>query len=408
MLALWLLFPALSYAKISVRVKGIPPVYRGIIFSVVSRVVGEAFGRGTTEVLSDKEYYAGTLKEVLDKVVSGYSVERVLIGVSGKVLYVSVRFVPSSEQFQKVDVKLSGFGMLPREVKGILLRELESFRQRAAPIIVGIPVESMEWGEDVLLSRVNRLVGKYIPGFRLANYVEVRGSKMVLRVSPAAPVILKVDIGMFSESIPLLLLRKERPSLLAVSNFLVGLPVKWVKFHKKEIVGYIRKYVAAQKEVNRFRVDVRVFLQLGRISKVDLQVESKVYRIKVLLATYIGAGDKETEVNLHFGYKPTPDWEVYISSWLGVNKFEGRNMLGLSYYLNPSWSVGTEYDVERSVFRLKSTYIWGRKIVEGYYYLNGRGSGVMLGYKITGHIRLDLVYDSINEKEFYLRLSNNL
>jgi len=408
-LVLWFVFPALSHARVLVNVKGVPPVYRGIIFSVVKRVVGEAFEhQSAKDVISEKGYYADVLKGVLNKVISGYSVEGLLIREKAGTVCVDVKFVPSGEQFHRVDVRLAGFGMLPKEVKALLLAELKELKKAVAPMIVGIPIESMEWGEDRLLNRVNLLVGRYVPGFRLANYVEVRGKRMVLRVSAASPVVLKVDIGIFSESIPLLLLRKERPSLLSVSNFLVGLPVKWVNAHKKEIVSYIKAYVSKQKELSRFKTDVRIFLHVGRISKMDMQVESKVYRIKVLLATYIGAGDRETEVNLHFGYKPAPDWELYISSWFGVNRFEGRNALGVLYYLNPDWSVGTEYDMERKSFRLKSTYTWGRKIVEGYYYLNGGGSGVMFGYKITGHIRLDFVYDSVNEKEFYLRLSNNL
>lgn len=296
-----------------------------------------------------------------------------------------------------------------------LSADVRRVEEALAPLLEGVPVEALGWGDGALRQLLQDAGERELPGWGLAPLVQLSGDRAELRVqlSPLPPLVLALNPSLRSSSLPLMLRKDLSESLLKYLAPLNGLPVAWVRRHQTEAERWAGAILRERNTVQNSRATVTVRLKPEEIAPVDVRVESRTYALQAWVAAYAGSDALYPEVGLHLGRRASlwsrGEVELY-GEWIAkVNDFHLESRWGVrtspvgDLWLGVElvwpgevvwWRVWLENDARRA-------YAWWRTSHHG----DNQGS---VGWRLTDHISLEVHYDDRIPDDVSLRAVGNL
>lgn len=294
---------AVETVTVSVRAGDAPPPSRVIkrmeqsIATVGDHVLT---GRKVADVDSGKASYEKLIKEIFDRVLVGYSVQEVTI-TPGRTAHIAVRILPWGDVVRKVVVE-TDLGGISLQLAGLFRSDLGDVEDRIGQVLVGMPVDSVDWASSVSKTVIREHLAAQLPEFR-ANIEIIAGQTTTVKLSlaPAGPLVKDVRVTLRSRTIPNFLLLEARPVVEDAANPLRGLPVAFVERHGDYFRDMLTKVAAAQPVTDRYSLKLTATLRPGIATDMDISAETTKYNVK--LEGYLDMGRKEndTSARLHVG-----------------------------------------------------------------------------------------------------------
>jgi hypothetical protein len=347
---------------------------------------------------------------VTNRLLTGYTVEGVVFETNGDV---SVSLKTSTGR-PDWDVAIARPNLSP-PVDAWFDSDTDGIASKLRPLMAGIPIEALSWGDADLKRTVEGLCADRLPGWRVSLMVRDMPAGALLEISfvPEQPLTLAVTSAISSTSIPAMLHSSLRDGLLAGFAPAIGIPVEWLELHREDFEEMGRAILDEEPLVQQAKASAEMTVKTGPVTDIQIDLESRRYAAWVWMAVYAGADGKYPEVGLHFGRRaqlsPRWDMELYAELITPLDDFSLETRLGMRWspwrniWLGGEWSDTGDTLWVRASFdsRQRSPYGWVRYSGDG-------DANAAVGYRINDFISVELHYDSRDSAPWNVRALVNL
>ncbi|MDF2501523.1 MAG: hypothetical protein K0Q77_2237 [Anaerosporomusa subterranea] len=329
-----------------------PRVLRRIEASV--KTVGQRLlvGKETELISQSHQTYEALMQEVLDRVLAGYSVQQVAItpGVATKVAIV---LEPWGERVRAVQVNIE-FSAVDKLFIPLLRDELGDLAASINGILLGLPVDSLEWADTVAKNSIRELVEARLPEYRAAvDIMPGEQTQVRLVFSPVGVVVREAVVSLRSDSMPNLLLYEMKPEVETFAKALRGLPTEFVVRKQRELTNQLEQIALVHPYTQSYLLNVRGELIPGPDTQIHLQLESRKYRVNAEARLDMGRDNANTSGHLHAGKFVSPEDELFVEVELSTNTMQWQFSPGWGRRIGPNTVVGARFNVTDN-----SQYAW--------------------------------------------------
>ncbi|HWR44341.1 hypothetical protein [Sporomusa sp.] len=369
--------------------------------------VGEQMlvGRTIGDVATNQSSYEKLVREIFDRVLVGYTVDQVSI-TPGTTTRILVAVMPWGDVVRDVSLEIDLSGLSP-DVVQLIKKDMGKVEDQVASVLIGLPVDSVEWAGGVSKAVIRELLANQLPEFR-SNLEIAAGQKTNIKLSlvPIGPVIDNVHIALRSRTIPNVLLAEASPSVRGAAGMLRGLPVAFVERHKDYFSAEITSVAARHPVASQYGLKLTPVVHPGTDTEIILNAETTKYRVTLEGSLDMGRLEDNTSAKLHFGKFTGSRDEAFLEV-----KFLPDN---LTWEFEPGWGhkftentlAGIRYN-----FSDKESTLWVNHYVGSNWTIRfehmPKSEYNELGVRYKLHDFLSAEY-VITEKENWLRLVANL
>ncbi len=361
--------------------------------------------RDTQNVEPVKAEYISLLKEIGDRVLTGYEMQQADIRL-GEQTEIVLKITPWSDTINNVvtDLQFSG---LEQETAEHLRQRLPGLEQRLRNIISGASVDAQDWAGGVLRRVVRQEVEKTLPEFKAAVDLVQEDGKVIVQVIiyPVGQLVSSVKYEMRSESIPNLLLNRLKFKYADECEKLQGLPVDYMEHHCQEYADYLSTKLASEYEVRQYNLKPRITVRPGADTAVEIILYSDEYKIWLEGYGDIGRNKDNLSGKAHLGKYISPRDEIFAEAEVVLDDVQWQFGAGYTrYWGKSSWSYMRRAPAGDNVYKLEYTLSPKWKLRAEHFSGDDRNEyGVR--YRIHEFLSAEYVYGG---NEFYLRLIGNL
>jgi hypothetical protein len=349
------------------------------------------------------------LTVVADRLLPGYMVS----SISFRGADVTVRLRAASPP-PRWGVALISPNLSP-PVDGWFESDTEDLPAIISPMMEGVPLEALSWGDVDLKSTIDEIFADRLPGWRTSLMVRRTEDGAILEISfvPEQPLSLAVTSAITSSSIPVVLHSNLREDLLAGFAPVIGIPVLWLERHSDDFTQLGKNILSKEKFVEQAKAQPEVSVKTGPISEVEIDLESQRYSVWAWMAVYAGAKDRYPEVGLHFGRRaqifPSWDMEFYTELIVTLDDWDLETRLGMRWSPWRNFWIGGEWsDFDKAWWmrasidsKQRRPYAWIRCSEYG-------DTDGAVGYRMNDFISIEVHYDSRNSDPWNVRALVNL
>ena len=382
----------------------------------INRLLAPAAERSLSAVLEHipknetDEAKARLVTVVANRLLVGYAVESVSFEADGD-LSVSLKASSDETSWDVAIIRPN----LSAPVDGWFESDTEGIASQLRPLMTGIPIEALSWGDADIKGAVEDLCAQRLPGWRVSLMVRGTPDGAVLEISfvPEQPLTLAVRSSISSSSMPAMLHSSLRDELMAGFSPVIGIPVAWLDLHREDFEEMGRAILGREPLVDRAKASTEMTVEVGPVTELQIDMESRRYAVWVWMAVYAGAEGKYPEVGLHFGRRaqilPRWDMELYAELITSLDDFSLESRLGMRWspwrnvWLGGEWSDTRDTWWARASFdsRQRSPYGWVRYSEDG-------DANAAVGYRINDFISVEVHYDSRDDSPWNVRALINL
>ena len=308
-----------------------------------------------------------------------------------------------------------GAERLPDECRSWLKDDFSALRPLISELLVSVPPEALQWNSDSFKTQIDSLLSRCFPGWRAALRVmtDESGARLELHFYPKTPLLLAFSVETLSQTIPQLLADTMSERSLEYLSPLIGFPLSWLTFHKKQMLDWLGTQQLSSKWFEALNVTAESTISLRSVAKVTTRFESAVYSLRGWVSAHAG-NDSRLQAGVHLGrfftlFTKTPA-EVYVEAILGLEHWKLDGRLGFAFSpFKYVWAgvEGSTEDEAKLWYRLR--FDIGRS---GYYgwlrYSEHSDLESAIGYRLNRYISLELYYESKNKDRFSVRALGNL
>lgn len=387
----------------------LPPLIQGRMQASVAAIAGQLLdGRRVADVETSRGQYENIIHEVFDKVLVGYSVERVTLH-PGDTTEVEVKLLPWADVIRQVDVKIAVEGM-PPEIETMVRSDLQGIDAVFTQGLNGLPIAAADWTNGVLKQSLNAFMNVHLPEFRADFDVNPETAAQVqVTVYPRLPVVRTIDLNMRSDTVPNFTLLNHRELMQEKVNLMIGVPVAFVSRHQAE---FCRLFAAGLDQTADFRayaMHTQVTLpQIGQDMVVMSRSNTTRYRFRLEgWADFRNAkkSDQNTMLRLHLGQRLSQADELFIQSDLYPQSVEFDWQLGYARRIAAKTQLIVRYDMKRDRFVLGGErQLTDRWLLRYEYRWADQKGEAALRYRMHDFLSLEYVTDHDDK---WLRLIGN-
>ncbi|EAX46463.1 hypothetical protein TcarDRAFT_0089, partial [Thermosinus carboxydivorans Nor1] len=259
--------------------------------------------------------YANLIKEIFDRVLVGYTVERVDI-TPGSTAHITVTVTPWGDVVREVAVDVDYGGIAP-EIIPLLKDDVGNLEETVRTVLVGLPVDAVDWAGGITRTVVRELLADRLPEFRAVLDIQPGPRTVVkLELAPQGPTVQDVTVNLKSEMLPNFLLLAARPAVLDAAKAMRGLPVAFVERHQDYFAAKVT--AAAHPVARRYGLTLEPLISPAAVTNVLLTANTTKY--KVTLEGYLDVGRRDagrqgedtTWLRLHAGKQIGNDQEAFL------------------------------------------------------------------------------------------------
>lgn len=381
-----------------------PPVKKRMQASVYTIADNVLMGRQIREVAAQKAEYGRLVQEVFDRILLGYTVERVEISPQATA-GITVWVAPWQDVIQKVDVSAEAY-QVADEVEGLALNDIRGVQQVFDQILLGLPVDAAEWTNGIVKNSLQDFLAAKLPEFRGSFEITAgETAKVQLVLYPKGALVRGLDLSLRSESMPNLALFSYRPSIEKKMGILIGAPVAFVERHKDYFTQYFKAGLPQGGLLKDLGVRTAVCMDVGANTKVDIDADTDKYHVFIEGYLDISKQEDNTSVRIHAGKKISPADEVFLEADFFPHQMKWMFMPGFSHGLTPKLTLGYKYDLDAADHILWVKQKLGDKyLLRLEHVLPGSHTEFALRYKLHDFLSVEYV---VNEDDRWLRMVGN-
>lgn len=324
-------------------------------------------GKNTEKIAGDLPGYEKLLGEVADRVLTGYTTEKVTL-VPGTATVVTFTISPWNNVIHDpvIDLQFSGVSPL---MASYLQSKMPGLKQRLAAMLEGASIDAVDWAGSVLRTQIRSEVEQELPEFKAAVDLVEQNNQVVLQVVvyPVGQVVQHVQYEMLSRSIPNVLLINMKDRYAEKVNNLRGLPVTFIERNRSELEHVFLEQLQAEQMVEAYHLTPSVSFIPNANLVANFSVESKDYKIWFEGYGDIGRRQNNLSGRAHVGHYFSPHDELFGEAGVqlddvawdfsgGYAWHEGKttvsymrrapsaeNVYRVEYDFNPKWRLRYEY-----------------------------------------------------------------
>ena len=242
-------------------------------------------GMKVEELKAQETHYAEIIQQVFDKVLIGYTVNRVHI-YPGDTTKVQVDLIPWQDKICQVKVRVQVEGMSP-VLSDMLYQDVAGIDEIFKQSLQGLPIAAVDWTQGLLKQQVNAFLQQHAPEFKADFDVVVSENTQInLVLYPLLPVVRTVDLSMHSDTVLNAGLLLRRQAMQNRVNELIGLPVSFVERHQGELENYLANVLNEDSLSHSWDVHTKAAITPGQQLVVMSRSDSDTYRVPACWAPY--------------------------------------------------------------------------------------------------------------------------
>lgn len=297
-----------------------------------------------SEVEDNRQGYENIIKDVVDRVLVGYAVQKVAIA-AGVTSHIAVTVAPWGDVVRDVNLEID-FGGLSPELTGLVRQDLSTLQQDLAGVLVGLPVDALDWAGAVSKVVIREILAAQLPEFR-SNFDIVSGTRTIVKVSllPQGPVVQDAKVILRSRTIPNVVMILAKPEAEKTAAILNGLPVAFVQRHSDYFNQKISTAVQNHPIAKDYGLTLTPKVIPGPQTILEIKAETDKYRVS--LEGYVDMGKKEdnTALKLHAGKFISTADELFVETEFIPASVTWKFYPGWSRKLGATTYGGMKYDV---------------------------------------------------------------
>lgn len=318
------------------------------------------------DVRENSESYEKIIHEVFDKVLVGYTVQRVHLSADYK-SQLEIELTPWQDAIQEVNLEIAVEGMPPL-IEKLARRDMDGINQVFDDTLKGLPLGAVDWSNGVLKRNVNSFMAEHLPEFRADFDVEADTATHVkMTVYPLLPVVRTMELRMRSDTVPNFTLLTLRNKLQTEANQLIGVPVAFVDRHRDELEKYYADMLDNTDGFRYFRMHTEV--TLGNSSAMSLMSRSNAEKLRVRgeswtdLGHHHNGGKHSTRWRGRIGWMPTKRDDIYFIGevYPRAHEWYVRTHAGYMYNVSGGFWAGAQYDIREQKWASELRYDFDKR-----------------------------------------------
>lgn len=387
------------------------------------RVVGEAvlLNQKVGDVQYLREPLERAIQEVFARVLSGFEVQTVSLEPgSNSVLTIQLR--PRGPRVRKVELEIQVEGLHPR-LQAALDREVASLQSQVEELVVGAPVEAMEWARFAFAPLIEGLTAKALPGYRTA----VTGDwgeevRLRLKLTPDGPVVRQVKVLLRSSTLPGVVVHSFQPQIEEQVRLLEGIPVSLLQRYRSNLAASLERYIEEKAGMSRYSLRAKVQLSPASDAALEVDLNSAVFRFSLVAVLNIGRLAPDPSLEGHLGWRVGERGEVFVAHQTILNRLNAEWQVGVGWEFPPTTRLDLSYNPVARLPRLEIRHRLGPR--ESLHIATNLGEGALGGaegdsasfashgmavgveVRMNEFVAVELVGD--DQARFWLRVQGNL
>ncbi len=308
------------------------------------KIIGEhlLLGRTTIEVTQQREYYEKLLRDVFDRVLIGYTVERVEIDPRA-ITQIHIKIIPWGDMVQDVNIQVDYSGIAPEAVP-LVQTDMGKMEEEIRTALLGLPVDAVDWASSVARELIRDILQRRLPEFHFSLDVEAgKQSNVRLSLFPTGVLVKNAHVSFRSHTIPNLLLVHARPAIEVQARSLRGLPVEYVERHLQHFTEKVRQATLADPFIRQFGLKVVPLVRPGEDADVTVAVEAETYRITGEVFLDIGREKDNISGKAHVGRLVGPYDELFVEVKVLPGTMTWQVMPGWGHQFGSDTWAGVRY-----------------------------------------------------------------
>lgn len=308
------------------------------------KTIGEhlLLGRSTIEISQRQEYYEKLVREVFDRVLVGYNVEKVEIEPGSKTR-IKIQLSPWGDTVRSVAVKVDYSGIAP-EALNLVKTDMGKLEEEIQAALVGLPLDAVDWASGVARELIRELLHRQLPEFHFSLDVET-GPATAVRLSlfPTGQLVREAKVSLRSATIPNLLLVHARPAVEVQAQSMRGLPVAYVERRLSYFTERVRTATQNDPMIRQFGLKVLPKVLPGIDTEVAVSVEAEKYRITAEVWLDVGRDKDNISGQAHIGRKIGSHDELFLELKILPGSMTWQLMPGWGHQFGVNTHAGFRY-----------------------------------------------------------------
>ena len=345
--------------------------------------------------------YKKVTTDIIDRILYGYTVESLEI-TPGVNSHLDVRLRPYGQTIQSVAVSVE-YGNLTPVAQEMVARDVAFVEPRIEQILLGAPLDSLDWASAVTSQLVrNELEGalpEFIPQVEITSGIQ---TKVKVYLIPQGAVIRHGSTEISSNTLPSTVFYATKRYY---DDYLVGLegvPVAFVARHESDLLNFIQQGLDNSRASQRFGITMKPTLQLGTDLLLKIQVDSSRYIVRA--EGYLDMGtetDHNVGIKLWSGIKQGKgDW--YLETNFFPDDYKWAFYPSYAYHFTEDTTMAYQYNLSDKYSRM-----WLRQDIGARWHVRAQRDFEIkrnefgLAYDLNNYLTLEYV---VNEDDNWLRL----
>ena len=309
-------------------------------------------GMNLQELADNNAHYAGIIQQVFDKVLIGYTVDKVSIE-TGETAAVRIALIPWQDKICQVETHVKVEGMSP-VLSDMLYQDVAGIDEVFERSLQGLPIAAVDWTQGVLKQQVNTFLQQHAPEFKADFEVAVSENTQInLILYPLLPVVRTVDLSMHSDTVLNAGLLLRRQVMQNRVNELIGLPVSFVERHQGELESYLADVLNEDSLSYSWDMHTRVNITPGQQLTVMSRSDSDSYRLRLegwadMGNTWGNQEDTSIMARLHLGRMLSSRDEIFTRFDFYPQAVRCDWNLGYGYRLPGGTGLAGVYDLRHN------------------------------------------------------------
>lgn len=358
-------------------------------------------GADTEAVTAGEATYKKVTTDIIDRILYGYTVESLEI-TPGVNSHLDVRLRPYGQTIQSVAVSVE-YGNLTPVAQEMVARDVAFVEPRIEQILLGAPLDSLDWASAVTSQLVrNELEGalpEFIPQVEITPGIQ---TKVKVYLIPQGAVIRHGSTEISSNTLPSTVFYATKRYY---DDYLVGLegvPVAFVARHESDLLNFIQQGLDNSRASQRFGITMKPTLQLGTDLLLKIQVDSSRYIVRA--EGYLDMGtetDHNVGIKLFTGIKQGKgDW--YLETNFFPDDYKWAFYPSYAYHFTEDTTMAYQYNLSDKYSRM-----WLRQDIGARWHVRAQRDFEIkhnefgLAYDLNNYLTLEYV---VNEDDNWLRL----
>lgn len=380
----------------------LPPVLAKRMTAAVQTAADKLYvGADTDAVAAGHATYQKVTTDIIDRILYGYTVESLEItpGVNSRL---DVRLRPYGQTIQAVDVSVE-YGNLTPVAQELVARDVAFVEPRIEQILLGAPLDSLDWATAVTSQLVRNELEGALPEF-IPQVEIIPGAKTKVKVYliPQGAVVRHSSTEIASNTLPSTVFYATKRYYDEYLVGLEGVPVSFIARHESDLLGVIQQGLDNSKASQRFGISMKPTLQLGTDLLLKIQVDSSRYIVRA--EGYLDMGtetDHNVGIKLFTGIKQGKgDW--YLETNFFPDDYKWAFYPSYAYHFTQDTTLAYQYNLSDKYSR-----VWLRQDIGSRWHVRAQRDFEIkrnefgLAYDLNNYLTLEYV---VNDDDNWLRL----